>query len=181
MFNSIIQKLDIANLVLAIGAGYCLLVNEKAYLQGLTMLLAIGMLLVAKYRYTRIHIFLTYFFSLVFFGLLFQQISEKPIFANIEMPLDNAGIILAALLLGAVAAYGKLGSHTLSILWFALHAVMIFVSFRLAGASFFDLYWSLPAQKETISGFYPILLAAMLIGVFFEKYQYEIRHDKMLR
>ena len=181
MFNSIVQKLDIINLVLALIAGYCLLANEQAYLQGLAMLLAIGMLLLAKYRYTRIHIFFTYFFSLFFFGLLFQQVAEKPIFANFELPLNSAVILLAAVLLSAIAAYGKFGSQTLSLLWFTLHAVMIFVSFRLSGPSFFDMYWSIPAQKEAISGFYPILLAAMLIGVFFEKYQSEIRHDKMLR
>ncbi|WP_042350671.1 hypothetical protein [Bacillus massiliigorillae] len=178
MYNAIIQKLDILNLILALIGMIALILNNHAYVTAIILILATLTLVSTKYKFNRALIFTTYTCSFIIFGLLFSKAAKEVFFHSFLMPSNIAIIILVAVIIGGIAAFAKFGSNTLSIVWFCLHILILISSIQVDLHSFLGSIWSNEAQVFTIREFYPFLIASMLIGVFLEKYQVEIKRDR---
>lgn len=178
MYNAIIQKLDILNIFLAVIAVIALILNSHAYLEAFILLIATLTLFATKYKCNRTFIFLSYTCSFIIFGLLFAKAAKEILFHSIIVPSNVAVVIIIAVIIGAITAYAKFGSNTLSIVWFCLHILMLISSIQIDFHSFLQSIWSNEAQIFTIREFYPFLIASMLIGAFLEKYQMEIKRDR---
>ncbi|MEH6944282.1 hypothetical protein [Bacillus sp. JJ722] len=178
MYNSIIRKLDILNILLAVIAVIALILNSHAYITATILLIATLTLFVTKYKFNKAFIFLTYTCSFIIFGLLFAKAAKEIFFHSIIVPSNIAVVIILAIIIGAVATFANFGSNTLSIIWFCLHILMLISSIQIDFHSFFQSIWSNEAQIYTIREFYPFLIASMLIGAFLEKFQVEIKRDR---
>ncbi|MGM9926098.1 MAG: hypothetical protein ACI35R_17775 [Bacillus sp. (in: firmicutes)] len=179
MYNIVIQKFDMLNAVLALIAVIALILNSHAYVAALILMIATIALIAAKYKYHKALIFIAYACSIGLFGILFEKSAEE-FFQGSLSSLSDIGIILgAAIVIGAIAAFRRFGTNTLSIVWFCLHILILLASTQIMGSdSFLRSLWSDEAQIYTIRSYYPFLLASMLVGVFLEKYQFEIKRER---
>lgn len=178
MYNSIIRKLDILNIVLAIVAMVALIVNQQAYLIALLLIISTISLVMTKHRFNKLFIFLTYTFTMTLFGILLVKVVDKIWLGSMLLPSNIIIILIMSLLIGGVAALAKFGTNTLSIVYFCLHILMIISAFQVNNLSILQSFWSFDAQIYTVQKLYPFLIAALLIGLFLEKYQMEIKRDR---
>lgn len=178
MYSTIIQKIDILNIVFAILATATLIMNEFAFLEALLIIASTVTLFITKHRYNKVFIFLTYTCSVFFFGLLFSRAADSFLLNSMTIPTNIAIVLLVAVIIGGISAFANFGSNTLSVVWLTLHLLMFVASVQMSThISFISALWSNNAQLYTIREYYPFLIAGMLIGVFLEKYQVEMKKD----
>ena len=179
MYSTIIQKIDIINIVFAILATVTLIWNENAYVEALILIIATLALVASKYRFNSLLIFLTYSCSILFLGIIFSKSTEEMVLSGVTVPTNLIWIILIAVIAGAVATFFKLGTSSLTVLLTAFHILMFVSAIQLSdNIPFVQALWSSNAQLYTVRTFYPILIACLLLGVFLEKYQNEMKKDR---
>lgn len=179
MYSFLIQKMDMFNVFLALLATIALICNEQAYLQALLIIGSAVTLIATKYKFNRAIIFLTYACSIFYFGLFFTKITDIVPLQSIMLPSNVGYILILAITIGTIASYANFGSNTLSVVWLTLHLFILISTFQLSNqTSFFAAYWSEISQLYTIQTYYPFLLAGLLIGIYLEKYQVEIKRER---
>ncbi|MGN1385867.1 MAG: hypothetical protein ACI4XS_04615 [Bacillus sp. (in: firmicutes)] len=179
MYTTIIQKLDITNLVFGILAVITLIWNENAYVEALIILVATLALVASKYRFHRLLIFLTYSCSILFLGIIFSKSTEDVVINGMKMPSNLIWITIIAVLVGAVCAFFKLGTNSMTAVLITFHILMFISAIKMStSVPFIKALWSSNAQLYTVHTYYPILIASLLLGVFLEKYQIEIKKDR---
>lgn len=179
MYTTIIQKLDIMNLVFGILAVITLTWNENAYVEALIILVATLALVASKYRFHRLLIFLTYNCSILFLGIIFSKSTEEVVINGLKMPSNFLWIAIIAILVGAAAAFFRLGTNSMTVVLITFHILMFISAIQLSNSiPFIKALWSSNAQLYTVHSYYPILMASLLLGVFLEKYQVEIKKDR---
>lgn len=179
MYTTIIHKLDIANLVFGILAVVTLIWNENAYVEALIIITATLALVASKYRFHRLLIFLTYSCSILFLGIIFSKSTEDVVINGLKMPSNLIWIIAIAIIVGGVCAFFKLGTNSMTALLIAFHILMFISAIKMsANISFIKALWSSNAQLYTVHTYYPILIASLLLGIFLEKYQIEMKKDR---
>ncbi|MFS0780149.1 hypothetical protein [Bacillus sp. 1P06AnD] len=177
MYSSIIQKIDIINCIFAVVSIFALIWNTNSYIEAVMIIVATITLIATKSAFNRTLIFITYAFSALIFGLLFSMLAETTTFNSFMLPSNYLSVAVLALIIGIIAAYARLESSILTLVWFTLYALMIISSFIMKDIPFLQALWSREAQLYMMQKFYPFLLASMFIGVFLEKYQVAMKRD----
>jgi len=179
MYNTIIRKIDIINLVFSIVATVALLVNEHALFEAIIIIAATLTLVVTKYRFNKLFIFVTYSFSILFLGIIFTNTAGQFLFENISILTNIYFVIAVAIIIGGIAAFTNLGTNSLSMVWLVFHLFMFVSAIQMTNhVPFIKALWSSNAQLYTIREYYPFIIAGLLIGIFLEKYQKAIKHDQ---
>ena len=182
MFNTIVHKADLLNIGFSIIAVIALIVNEGNFLLSAILLAATGALLFSKRIPSRVSIFITYTATTMFLAILFLTHGGKHFMENVSILGSTAIIFLLSLLIGGLAALSRFSTNSVSVLWFTLHTLILIASFQTMGDdSFLTALWGAGAQKQVINSLYPILIAAVLIAVFLDKYRFEIKRERKLR
>lgn len=178
LYLSIIRKIDLFNILFALFGAMALWIYEGAWLELSVMLTSTLLLLISKYKYNRPIIFFAYFFSTLFFAILFAKTSEEFSVKFSLIPSSIYGLIGITILIGLVAAAARFGTSTLSLVWLTLHLLVFFATLQMSQyTSFFKAFWSSNAQMIAVQEYYPFIVMGMLIGVFLEKFQMELMRD----
>ncbi len=179
MYNTIIRKIDIINLVFSIVATVALLVNEHALFEAIIIIVATLTLVATKYRFNKLFIFVTYSFSILLLGIIFTNTAGQFLFENISILTNIYFVIAVAIIIGGIAAFTTLGTNALSMVWLVFHLFMFVSAIQMTNhVPFIKALWSSNAQLYTIREYYPFIIAGFLIGMFLEKYQKAIKHDR---
>lgn len=182
MFNTIVHKADLLNIGFSIIAVIALIMNEGKFILSAILLAATGALLFSKRIPSRVSIFIAYTATTMFLAILFFTYGGEHLVENVSILGSTAIIFLVSLLIGGLAALSRFSTNSISVLWLALHTLILIASFRTMGdGSILTALWGEEAQKQVINSFYPILIAAVLIAVFLDKYRFEIKRERKLR
>ena len=179
MYTTIIQKLDIMNIVFAVLATVTLIWNENTYIEAAIIMVATLALLASKYRFHRLLIFLTYSCSILFLGIILSKSTEEVVINGLKMPSNLFWVVIIAVIVGAAAAFFRLGTNSMTVVLITFHILMFVSAIRLSDSvPFIKALWSSNAQLYTVHSYYPILIASLLLGIFLEKYQVEMKKDR---
>ena len=171
MYTTLIQKLDIMNIVFAVLATVTLIWNENTYIEAAIIMVATLALLASKHRFHRLLIFLTYSCSILFLGIIFSKSTEEVVINGLKMPSNLLWIV--------IIAFFRLGTNSMTVVLITFHILMFVSAIRLSDSvPFIKALWSSNAQLYTVHSYYPILIASLLLGVFLEKYQIEMKKDR---
>ena len=182
MFQNILRFLDIVAIILSVLAGYALWIEGSNILNILLIVLSPILLLLAKYHGNRILLFIAYVTTTIYFtAIIYNGLSNSPI----GFFQSNWGVLLFgifAIIISLVAAVIGFGTNTLTILWLSLQGIVLYETLRQFPMNqFFEHFWSAPIIEAVIRGDFPILLMAIWIGLFLDKYQRELQREYLSR
>lgn len=178
MFQTILRFLDILAIILAISAGYALWMNGSSVLSILLIVLSPILLLLAKYQGNRILLFIAYVTTTIYFtAIVYNGLSNSPIdFFQADFTVLLFGLI--AIVVSSVAAVIGFGTNTLTILWLSLQSIIFYETCtQFPINQFFEHFWSASIIDAVIGDDYPILLMAIWIGLFLDKYHRELQKE----
>lgn len=172
MFTNIMKRIDYVNLIGFIAGSLVLLFMRAEYLIGV-LVLAAGLLLISsKINGSLMMYFLTYFVHLYLIGIIIYGLFID----HVHMWNDYAFIGVSALAVSVMAVLVRTSTGTLSLFWMTLHILIIIQAF-IGQGSFLSAYWSIPTVQHVFHSFYPLLIAFFLIGVFFDRFQTELKRE----
>lgn len=171
MFLAWLQKVDIFNMIGFLFGGIMLVIHGHLLI-AILLLLSGGLLLLSKQIRTPWMVFITYFINLLLIGTLLKGIF--PVNQYTDYPYLFIGI--AAAMIAVITLIIRSGTGTLSLFWLAFHILIITEASILPG-SFLANAWSMKTIEAMIRSFFSILIMFFLIGVFFDRYQTEIKRE----
>lgn len=182
MFQNILRFLDIVAIILSVLAGYALWREESSTISILLIILSPILLLLAKYHGNRILLFIAYVTTTIYFtAIIYNGLSNSPI----EFFQSSLGVLLFgifAIIISLVVAVIGFGTNTLTILWLTLQGIVCYETLsQFPMNQFFTHFWSTPIIHAVIRDDFPILLMAIWIGLFLDKYQRELQREYLSR
>ena len=182
MLQNLLRTIDIITILLAAAAAYSMIVLETALVNSLLIAAAPVLLLIAKYKGSKLLLFFAYMCTTLYFtAVLYDTFSEG---AERYFTSGWPAVLLAAaaLIISIAAAIIGFGTNTLTILWFMLHLLVIRQTLVLyVPSSFFSHFWARETADMAITRGYPVLLMAVWLGLFLDKYQRELRRERLIR
>lgn len=182
MFQNILRFLDILAIILSVLAGYALWIEGSNTLSILLIILSPILLLFAKYQGNRVFLFIAYVTTTIYFtAILYNGLTNS----QTSFFQSGFGVLLFgifAILISLVVAVIGFGTNTLTILWLSLQGTVLYETLRQFPTNqFFEHFWSEQIIVNVVRGDYPILLMAMWIGLFLDKYQRELEREYLSR
>ncbi|WP_462405832.1 hypothetical protein [Gracilibacillus sp. Marseille-QA3620] len=172
MFNYIMKRIDYVNMAGFLVGGFILLIMRADYLLGILLLIAGILLLLSKMNGSMPLYILTYFVHFFLIGLFIYSLFMNNAYTLGEYALIGA----AALAVAVMALIVRTSTGTLTLFWLALHSLIIIQAFISPG-SFMTELWSTQSVQQVFHTFYPLLIAFFLIGVFFDRFQTELKRE----
>ena len=182
MFQNILRFLDIVAIILSVLAGYALWIEGSSTINILLIILSPILLLLAKYHGNRILLFIAYVTTTIYFtAIIYNGLSNS----STEFFQSNFGVLLFgifAIIISLVVAVIGFGTNTLTILWLTLQGIVFYETLsQFPMNQFFTHFWSAPIIDAVIRDDFPILLMAIWIGLFLDKYQRELQREYLSR
>ena len=172
MFNYIMKRIDYVNLIGFIAGSLILLFLRAEYLIGILLLAAGALLIASKMNGTLMMHLLTYFVHLFLIGIILYGL----VVPAEQLWSDYGLIAMIALAIAVMAVLVRTSTGALSLFWLSLHILIIIQAFIGQGL-FLSIYWSIPSIQQAFYSFYPLLIASFLIGVFFDRFQTELKRE----
>lgn len=172
MFNYIMKRIDYVNMTGFLAGSFILIIIQADFLLGILLLAAGILLLLSKMNGSMPMYILTYTIHFFLIGLFIYTL-----FRNNDFTLGEYALLGAiALAVAIMAVIVRTSTGTLTLFWLALHSLIIIQAFISPG-SFMANFWSIHSVQQVFHSFYPVLIAFFLIGVFFDRFQTELKRE----
>ncbi|WP_455663377.1 hypothetical protein [Pradoshia sp.] len=172
MFIYIMKRIDYINLIGFLVGSLILLIMRAEYLIGILLLAGGILLILSKINGSLMMYFLTYFVHLFLIGTIIYSL----LLHNERIWSQYVFIGVSSLAIAVMAVLVRTSTGTLSLFWLCLH-ILIIIQAAISHVSFMSAYWSISSLEQVFHSFYPLLIASFLIGIFFDRFQTELKRE----
>ncbi|WP_409290306.1 hypothetical protein [Peribacillus sp. SCS-37] len=179
MYLQGIRILDLINIAFSLFTAIILFTIQSIWLDGIMLIAAAILLWQTKYSHRKPLLFAAAFISTWYFASLLTRPLLVDTIHISQFDMHPLWIPVIAAGAGLAASQFRIGTSTLTLLWLALYLLAAVETLVHNKEYLLARYWTPSMLADTINQYIPVLIAALCIGIFLEKFQKALIIDYM--